>query len=271
MPTKIPWTDETINPWVGCTKIRSGCRNCYAERQACRSTSNINSIKNGRWTGEIDYHLDRLQKPLHWKKPRRIFWCSMSDFFHEKVDWRNQANAIMIMKGTTCTHQHIILTKRPDIAKKHLEKIHKEIGLPDNIQLLVSCSTQKDVDEMVPLLLDIQVGPHALKVRGISLEPMIEPIVIKPSWRGDYVYCGQEPPFGSGRHISWVIIGCERLPGNRAGRGCENEQQWWSWAQDIIDQCRDVSCFMKQGPINGKVVDDPEYFPEQARVRQWPK
>jgi len=28
---------------------------------------------------------DRLDLPLHWKKPRRIFVNSMSDLFHEDV------------------------------------------------------------------------------------------------------------------------------------------------------------------------------------------
>lgn len=29
--TKISWTDHTFNPWLGCTKVSDGCRNCYAE------------------------------------------------------------------------------------------------------------------------------------------------------------------------------------------------------------------------------------------------
>lgn len=28
--TEIAWTDSTFNPWWGCTKIASGCDNCYA-------------------------------------------------------------------------------------------------------------------------------------------------------------------------------------------------------------------------------------------------
>lgn len=29
--TTIEWTDLTWNPTTGCTKISSGCKNCYAE------------------------------------------------------------------------------------------------------------------------------------------------------------------------------------------------------------------------------------------------
>ena len=29
--TKIQWADATFNPWIGCTKVSAGCKNCYAE------------------------------------------------------------------------------------------------------------------------------------------------------------------------------------------------------------------------------------------------
>lgn len=29
--TKIEWADATFNPWIGCTKVSAGCKNCYAE------------------------------------------------------------------------------------------------------------------------------------------------------------------------------------------------------------------------------------------------
>ena len=33
---KIEWTEKTWNPSAGCTKISSGCKNCYAETMAKR-------------------------------------------------------------------------------------------------------------------------------------------------------------------------------------------------------------------------------------------
>jgi protein gp37 len=32
----IEWTEATWNPVTGCTKISSGCKNCYAERMTRR-------------------------------------------------------------------------------------------------------------------------------------------------------------------------------------------------------------------------------------------
>jgi protein gp37 len=29
--SKIEWTTHTYNPWIGCTKVSDGCKNCYAE------------------------------------------------------------------------------------------------------------------------------------------------------------------------------------------------------------------------------------------------
>jgi len=34
--SKIEWTESTWNPVTGCTKISSGCANCYAEKMAKR-------------------------------------------------------------------------------------------------------------------------------------------------------------------------------------------------------------------------------------------
>jgi protein gp37 len=31
--SRIEWTDHTFNPWMGCTKVSAGCKNCYAENQ----------------------------------------------------------------------------------------------------------------------------------------------------------------------------------------------------------------------------------------------
>lgn len=31
--TKIEWADHTFNPWIGCTKVSSGCANCYADSE----------------------------------------------------------------------------------------------------------------------------------------------------------------------------------------------------------------------------------------------
>ena len=80
--TAIEWTDATWNPVTGCTKVSPGCANCYIERTpAFRMTGQ--RFADGKIP--VLLHPDRLDIPLHWRKPRRVFVVSMGDLFHEDV------------------------------------------------------------------------------------------------------------------------------------------------------------------------------------------
>jgi protein gp37 len=120
MSTKIEWTDETWNPVVGCTRVSEGCRNCYAERFVHRFAGEgqrwdglTKSTPSGpRWTGEARLMPERLDVPLRWKSPRRVFVNSMSDLFHESLS--NEAiAAIFGVMAAAQQHTFQVLTKRP--------------------------------------------------------------------------------------------------------------------------------------------------------------
>lgn len=72
MATSIEWTrgddgtaGETWNPVTGCHKVSPGCDHCYAEK--------ITERFHGKGSfAEVKLHEDRLSKPLHWRKPRRV-------------------------------------------------------------------------------------------------------------------------------------------------------------------------------------------------------
>jgi hypothetical protein len=83
--TKIEWTrgddgsaGATWNPVTGCTKVSEGCDHCYAETFAER----WRGVKGHPFEQGFDIRLwpERLDLPLRWRKPRRIFLNSMSDF-----------------------------------------------------------------------------------------------------------------------------------------------------------------------------------------------
>jgi protein gp37 len=98
MTTNISWTDETINPIVGCSRISEGCQKCYAATAAksprLQQFPQYQSVSN--WDGTVEFVKSQLIKPLHWRKPKKIFVCSMADLFHANVpdEWIHQVMTV---------------------------------------------------------------------------------------------------------------------------------------------------------------------------------
>lgn len=111
MPTKIQWADEVWNPVTGCTQISPGCKHCYAKEMARR----LQAMGQPKYANgfEVNLHPDELEKPLRWRKPRRIFVCSMSDLFHEDVPNEFIAAVFGVM-GSCPQHTWLVLTKRAE-------------------------------------------------------------------------------------------------------------------------------------------------------------
>lgn len=294
MPSKIEWTDETWNPVIGCTKCSPGCLNCYAERMAIRlngifaakgdddnwaKMSNVlkwdySKYELGKavgWNGEVELFTNRLDKPFHLKKPRRIFVCSMSDLFHPKVPLDFQIK-VMDVTQECLQHTFLILTKRPENAKLFFGGASgaglNRKPLP-NVHLGISISTPNElwkVDELKKI---------PVAVRFLSIEPLLAGI----EFTYDRLFCDRDPeedspvacvPCLCGKHwenslisgttlncIDWVLVGCESGPKRRP---CKME-----WVYGIINQCEaaGVPCFVKQININGKVVKKPKGFPQK--------
>lgn len=95
--TSIEWTDATWNPikarnratgqvgW-GCEKVSPACTHCYAE--AMNRRLGTGQPYSAAGTVNVEYFLDRrvLEQPVNWKKPRKIFVCSMTDLFGPFVE-----------------------------------------------------------------------------------------------------------------------------------------------------------------------------------------
>ncbi len=115
--SKIEWHDEIWNPVTGCTKVSEGCRNCYAERMWPRVEGARHARERGsgniiiRAFTDVWCHEERLEAPLHWTKPRRVFVNSMGDLFHEKVpdEFRDKVFAVMELSPQ---HTFLVPTKR---------------------------------------------------------------------------------------------------------------------------------------------------------------
>jgi protein gp37 len=130
--TTIAWTDESLNPFVGCTKVSPGCAHCYAETAAASPRlQQFDQYKtvvngNGRWNGHVEFVPKMLDKLFTYKKPRRIFMPSMSDPFHPAVkdEWLDQMMAAIAL-NPHLTFQ--VLTKRPQRMMEYYSRI-KDIG-----------------------------------------------------------------------------------------------------------------------------------------------
>lgn len=215
--SKIEWTDSSWNPVIGCTKISSGCMNCYAETMAER----FRGVPNHPFENGFDLRLKhhKLDAPLSWKKPRLIFVCSMSDLFHHSVPSSYIFDVFDVMNKAHW-HTFQVLTKR----SKRLGQLSTNLPWSENIWAGVSVESSKYIDRIS----DLVTVPS--KVRFLSLEPLLGSIPGLPL-----------------DGIDWVIVGGES--GSRA------RPMDVSWARDIQTQCakHGVPFFFKQlGGRRGK-------------------
>ena len=101
MTSGIEWTDETWNPTIGCTKVSSGCKNCYAEIMHKRNLANPRQPDYNQPFSVVKILPHRLSIPYRWKKPRRVFVNSMSDLFHEDVHFEFIYDVFKVMIEST--------------------------------------------------------------------------------------------------------------------------------------------------------------------------
>lgn len=229
--TKIEWTQKTWNPIIGCTKISTGCNNCYAEKFAHR-LANIQKTQRygfvldnkGKWNGRTEIDNDMLLKPLHWRKPAMIFVCSMGDLFHESVpfEWIDKVFDI-IYKCPQHTFQ--ILTKRPEIAKQYCDYNHNQIA--ENIFWGTTIENQNNIKRIEDLL-RIQA-----KIHFISAEPLLSNLDLSYYLPiKSYSSCPENKKefYNIHRSIDWLIAGPETGPGKRPMQK--------EWIESLYDQCK---------------------------------
>jgi protein gp37 len=238
--SKIEWTDATWNPITGCTKVSEGCKNCYAERIARRFWE--------RPFSEVVYNEEKLRIPTSWKKPRKIFVCSMSDLFHENISFKIIAD---IWDEMRCNlhHTFMILTKRPERAREFWEYYYGNLfheSIEKHIWLGVTAETQQRADERIQILLKIPAA-----VRFVSIEPMLEQIDISYYLNGCPEKVSEDEWAQTEYPLDWVICGCE------SGQGARPFD--WHWAQDLKNQCINsgVAFFYKQGRYSNGLIKTP--------------
>jgi protein gp37 len=254
----IEWTDATWNPVTGCTEVSPGCDRCYARTFA------------ERWRGVPGHHFEqgfdlvlrpeRLDQPLRWRRPRRIFVNSMSDLFHKDVPDEFITRVFDVMEQAD-QHSFQILTKRHArlqsfVTERQRRKQEfaaqfisgrseallnssaaqaaraRSTSSPPNIWLGVSVENQQWADIRIPALLNTPAA-----VRWLSCEPLLGPVLLQ-DWVQPPCGCCTDHP---GRKcvndpgqlsVDWVVVGGE------SGHGARPMQP--AWARSLRDQCQDT-------------------------------
>lgn len=226
--TKIEWTDVSWNPITGCTQYSEGCLNCYAKRMAKR----LHAMGNPRYINNfnVTVHEDLFKKPLEIKKPSVVFVCSMSDLFHDLVDF-SVIDKIFDTMEKADWHIFQVLTKRPE----RLLEYSRTREIPNNVWVGTSVELAKYFDR-VDLLRKVKAEIHFL-----SCEPLL----------GSLKNIDLE-------NIQWVVAGGESGPN---ARPVERE-----WLVELKNSCQenDVAFFFKQWggwnkKKNGHELDGVEY------------
>lgn len=266
--SKIEWTDATWGPVTGCTKVSEGCDHCYAETIAHRFAG-TKAYPNGF---DVTLRPERLDQPLHWRRPRRIFVNSMSDLFHKDVPDEYIARVFAVM-ALAPQHTFQVLTKRPGRMRSLLgseafrPRVETEAlrlktqqwaageypcgrkaegrtrwtfpGWPlPNIWLGTSVENQKWADVRVPQLL---ATPAA--IRFLSCEPLLGLVDLTGSGIQQTYWLTGRPGWGPEESVGDVVMQPLTIApsldwvivGGESGPGARPMHP--DWARSLRDQC----------------------------------
>jgi len=148
--TKIAWCDATWNTVVGCSKTSPGCRECYAEKLLSTRMKHMpiygDVTEGGKWTGKTGLLPHRLDQPLRWKRPRKIFVNDLGDTFHETVPFEFIAALFGVMAACP-QHTFQVLTKRPErmLALLSTAEFHECLAAFLGFELHEQCGWRGDI------------------------------------------------------------------------------------------------------------------------------
>lgn len=307
MTTSIEWTQnpdgspgKTWNPTRGCVEISPGCARCYAKTFAER----WRGVPGHAYEQGFDPRLvpEKLGEPLTWKKPTTVFVNSMSDLWLAGFPFEYVAAVFGVMAACP-GHTFITLTKRAERLLEWFERATLDtcfsaaanelaaqgdgICFPDTLTRAVGRAwplsnvwvgtSVENRKHGLPRIAELRQVPAAVRV--LSIEPLLEDL-------GELDLTG----------IGWVLVGGES--GGKA-RLCE-----LAWIRNVVNQCREqnVPVFVKQVgamaaldvqptgdfrtakngrrqlqlmvtrlPTKNRKGGDPDEWPEDLRIREWPE
>lgn len=255
--TKINWANHTVNLWWGCSKIHTGCKNCYAERLSYRLGNDVWGVDKPRRIVKNAFRdLDKIQKLAEKSNEiHRVFVGSMMDIFENSMTLVDiKGNKIIeyhdielrthhlrfdlfqsIVEGKYNNIMFLFLTKRPENINKYIPEIWKQ-SPPDNVMFGTSVVNQNTYNRYAPELLSVNGK------RFLSIEPQLDDIILHSITSND---------------IHWIIQGGES--------GQHKRFFSLEWANSMWLQCSKLNI-----PYFFKQIDGMVEIPFEHDIKQYP-
>lgn len=261
--TRIDWAQATINPlgWgcygpSGTPEKPNRCPWCYAHRMAKRNLRDCPQCRAfvPHWHPE-----EIIEKPAHWRKPRRIFVQSMGDLFGLSVPDEHIITTIAYAEQHSTWvqgHEHtfIFLTKEPARMRDMVKKMFSQTQpiCRDRLWFGASVTNQADANERIPLLLETPAA-----VRWVSVEPMLGEVNLSPFLHPFVSYFPTDLRVNYRPALDWVVIGAQTGPDAVSPKR--------EWIESVVEQCKaaGVPVFLKANLA--KVWGEPliQQYPER--------
>lgn len=266
------------------------CAFCYAELFNLR---NLPSRGTGlpyqkSSTGEVEIVLDEkaLEQFLRWERPRKVFWCSMTDLFGEFVPSAVIQRCLDVACDGGFSRGHVsqLLTKRPERMVEEVIAwcLRRGRRVPSHVWLGFSAGDRELFFDRWPIMrrlreLDLTEGPI-----WCSYEPAIGALVRNPIGEGPVSgeLRSEEQKLWFGvvdEGLSWLVVGGE------SGARSLTRPFFPRWAEDCVRLVgrAGAAIFVKQmgsvwaraqklGPRDSK-AEVPASWPEGCRVRNFPE
>lgn len=247
--SKIAWTDNTVNVWMGCTEVvlrRDGAR-VPSECDACYARELV--------THRMGYNGRDEQHPLVWGNPkltprvetkywRRVLpqWNKIAEkegrllvFSFSLSDWAEEHPMVgpwragfLDMIEQTPLLDYQLLTKRPQNIKRMVPRSWLQ-NWPQNVWVGTSAGTKAAWDLRVPYLADLR--GYGAPVGFVSVEPHLEHFYPRDMYE---------------HGVNWIITGGESGHGSDERPRIDADVEWF---REMRDAClsSSVAYFHKQG------------------------
>lgn len=307
--TKIEWCDHTFNPWIGCTKVSTGCANCYAEELM---DTRYGKARWGKGQPRVRTSAANWDLPLKWnrggnvcvecgakailsdcdcgqigaigmtRRPR-VFCASLADWLDDEVPIEWLVDLLKLIHDTP-NLDWLVLSKR---SKNFFQRCRLDETKGGRIH-----NNRQDLEAFASWLKGwLDGNPPSNVWIGTSVEDQkraderipqllaiparvrflsVEPM-LGPIDFARPCFNGADS-FGSMEGIHWVIFGGES---GRIARPCSIE-----WIRDGVKQCRaaGVAPFVKQlgaHPWHGTVAHETEFLDlkdkKGGNQAEWPE